>query len=194
MIEAVSGRALLSAVLRGARQTLGDRSPEQVARAAGVSGRTIRRLEEGEFEHRPRAVTLDALAGFYGLRAGFLRDLAAWTTLPDREVATRLHAAARNTLGNAEDVDEEPPEELAMRLARAGRSDANEGAWARTFDLLLADEDHRVAAVEFKAAGRDAEVLGLMRTFLTLDRRRQRLLLEVAAELDAARQRENPAD
>src|SRR4051812_18215818 len=94
-----SGRALLGAVLRNARETLGDRSPEQVARVAGVSGRTIRRLEEGDFEHRPRVVTLDALASFYGLRAGFLRELAAWTVLSDQEVAERLHEAARETLG-----------------------------------------------------------------------------------------------
>lgn len=185
----ISGRALLGAVLRNARETL-DRSPEQVARVAGVSGRTIRRLEEGDFQHRPRVVTLDALASFYGLRAGFLRELAAWTVLADHEVVERLHEAAREALG--EEASDQPPDQVAMRLARAGRSNTGETAWGRTLDLLVVDEAQGVTAVEFKAAGRDVEVVALMRTFLTLDRRRQRLLMDLATELEGASRREGP--
>jgi transcriptional regulator with XRE-family HTH domain len=173
-------------VLRGARETLGDRSPEQVARSAGVSGRTIRRLELGEFENRPRAVTLDALAAFYGLRAGFLRELGAWTDLPDDEVAARLRETARETLGDASEAPDEDLGELAMRVARASAA-ARETPWVRMFDVLVGDEAQQPPTDEqVKGAGRDAEVVGLVRDFLTLDRRRQRLLLDIVVELRAA--------
>src|SRR4051812_25488560 len=89
----VTAKDLLGHVLREARETI-DRSPEQVAQVAGTSGRTIRRLEEGQYDSRPRAVTLDALSTFYGLRSGFVRELADWGEARDDDVLQRLAAAA----------------------------------------------------------------------------------------------------
>jgi transcriptional regulator with XRE-family HTH domain len=186
MSRTLNGRELLGGVLRAARETLGDRSPEQVARAAGVSGRTIRRLEDGVYESRPRALTLDALASFYGLRAGFVRELGEWTELGDDDVRPRLLDLATELLGEdafGEDALDEPVQ-LAMRVARKGGNGAVDAAWARTFDLLVVDEAHGVTAVEMKG-GADGELLAVMRGFLKLDRRRRRLIADLIDELGA---------
>src|SRR5690348_15241828 len=60
----VTARGLFSLVLTEARLTL-DRSPEQVEAAVGVSGRTIRRLEDPASDMSPRGTTLAAVANFY---------------------------------------------------------------------------------------------------------------------------------
>lgn len=174
-------------VLRGARETLGDRSPELVARSAGVSGRTIRRLEDGEYDSRPRALTLDALASFYGLRAGFLRKLGTWTDLPAEEVAPRLHEAAREVLGDeAFEEEDDDLSVLAMRVARATTTH-RESPWTRKSDVVAGDD---AQGLFLEPGGRDADAIALMRDFLRLDRRRQRMLLDLVAELRHARDAE----
>src|SRR4051794_37568430 len=119
----MTARQLLGAVLREARETV-DRSPEQVGSAAGVSGRTIRRLEEPEPDTtRPRRVTLEALASFYGLRTSFVRQLAEWGDAAGEPLAELLRDAAAAALG-AEVVegyatgDDDELTTLAMRMAR----------------------------------------------------------------------------
>ena len=91
-----SARGLLSFVFTEARETL-ERSPEQVGRTLGMSGRTVRRLEDPEDEQRPRRATLHALAEFYGLDAGFMTTLASveWENYEGAELAQRLAPVGR---------------------------------------------------------------------------------------------------
>jgi transcriptional regulator with XRE-family HTH domain len=111
---------VLGQVFQRARDLL-NRSPEQVGAMVGISGRTVRRLEVGEAE-RPRRVTLEALAGFYGLNP----DLVVWLgEFPaDAHLLHELRERVRESLGqgvvDALEGDEQEEAELAMRLARLG--------------------------------------------------------------------------
>ena len=109
---------VLGEVLRRAREAL-NRSPEQVGALVGISGRTVRRLEAGDAE-RPRRVTLEALAGFYGLNPDVIVELAE--VGPEEELLPRLRRRVEEAIGPGvvaalEDVEDEEVE-LAMRLAR----------------------------------------------------------------------------
>lgn len=111
---------VLGQVLQRARDLL-NRSPEQVGAMVGISGRTVRRLEVGEAE-RPRRVTLEALAGFYGLNPDFIAWLGEFPA--DAELLGDLRERVRESLGqgvvDALYGDEQEEAELAMRLARLG--------------------------------------------------------------------------
>lgn len=104
---------LLSYVLREGRFLTGE-TPEQVGDALDLSGRTIRRLEDSSVRS-PRAMTLEALAGYYALNASFLR----WLADLDAD-----GASVRDALKEwAAEVDVEATAEnpqLAMLLARTG--------------------------------------------------------------------------
>jgi transcriptional regulator with XRE-family HTH domain len=182
----ITGRGLLGAVLKSARETV-DRSPEQVGNATGISGRTVRRLEEGaQTAMRPRPVTLDALAGFYGLRAKALNDLAELSDCTGQALVERVRDLAEQTLG-ADAVrdasgDEDEVFVLAMRMAR--QLPARTEASAEPFAMRLT----RWAGIEQAA---DAEMVGeLLEDLLVLDRRRLRLAADLVAELRAAREQE----
>lgn len=109
---------VLGQVLQRARDLL-NRSPEQVGAMVGISGRTVRRLEVADAE-RPRRVTLEALAGFYGLNPDFVVWLGEFPT--DGELLHDLRERVQETLGagvvEALRGDEQEDVELAMRLAR----------------------------------------------------------------------------
>jgi len=116
---------VLGDVMRRAREAL-NRSPEQVGALVGISGRTVRRLEVGAAE-RPRRVTLEALAGFYGLNPDVVVQLAEPQS--ETELLERLRGQVEEVLGAGvaaalNDVENEAAE-LAMRLARlsGARSD-----------------------------------------------------------------------
>lgn len=185
----VNSRALLGHVLREARETV-NRSPEQAGEAAGVSGRTVRRLEEpGSDTSRPRLTTLDALASFYGLRQAFLRELGTWD-VADEGLPERLRALAEAQPGVATAAeltdDENELTLLAMRLARGSGVPAPASA-ARSWDRLFLSLEGGHQSVE-------AEVwTDLLGDFLALDRRRQSWLRDLAHDLRAASERERVA-
>jgi hypothetical protein len=62
---------LLAHVAREGRYLTGE-SPEQVGEAAGVAGRTIRRIEDPRLDRCPRRLTLETLAHYYSLDATLL--------------------------------------------------------------------------------------------------------------------------
>ncbi len=160
----VDARELLRFVLASARQTL-DRSPEQVGAVVGVSGRTVRRLEDREERARPRRSTLQTLAAFYGLDAGFVVRLAQWDELAGDELAAELAELSGGELDGAQDGE---LRSLALRLARGGP-----GAAGQLTGLA--------AGVP---GGQD--VPGLVNAFIGLDRRRQLLAMALLEELAGA--------
>lgn len=181
-------------MLREGRVTL-DRSPEAVGKVVGISGRTIRRLEEAAPEAaRPRPVTLDTLANFYGMRGRFLRQLGSWGELAPPDLTERLHDAARGFGVEPPDTSDPGAELLALATAlarrpppaRPGQSDADAHA-ARRRGQLLAFLGAGASSAGDMPAEREA-ALELLATFAQLDRRRQRLLLELARELRGARE------
>jgi len=181
----VTSQELLGWVLREARETV-NRSPEQAGEAAGVSGRTVRRLEAPDADAaRPRLTTLDALASFYGLRRSFLRELGSWD-LAGAALIERLREVGETHLGAATVAalagERNELELLAMRLARGtGLSDSGSApAWTKLFVSLEGGRQ----SVEAEAM---SELLG---TYLALDRRRRGLLCDLARELKVAAERE----
>lgn len=195
-----TARELLGLVLREARETL-ERSPEQVGAAAGMSGRTIRRLEDASPEmKRPRGVTLDALASFYGLRVPFVRALSVWGDASGGELVALLRQTADETLGDSVELTGQPEEleALALRMARrsAPRPDGAPGEAeshepARRMFLSFTHGAASWAALE--RSGESDDAVGLLEDFLALDRRRQRMLRELAGDLRVARERERAA-
>ena len=167
-----SARGLLSFVFTEARETL-ERSPEQVGRTLGMSGRTVRRLEDPDDEQRPRRTTLRSLAEFYGLDAGFMTTLASveWENYKAAELAQRLAQLAGD---DREPEDTEQLLALALRLAR--------GSGARVHSSELMALAPGVPGVE--------DVPRLVDLFVSLDRRRQQLALTLLNELAAARDRD----
>lgn len=193
----LTARQLLGVVLRQARETL-DRSPEQVGQAAHVSGRTIRRLEDASADMaRPRNVTLDALSAFYGLRTNFVRDLAGWGKLSGAELLTQLRETAAQTLGtdvaaDYANADSDMMTMLALRMARHSaprtKPDTTGESESRRLFMSYSRGEDSWAALE--RAGESDDAVALLDDFLSLDRRRQRTLRDLAADLRAARERE----
>jgi transcriptional regulator with XRE-family HTH domain len=173
---------LLGQILCEGRQGVG-RSPERVEDVTGVSGRTVRRLEEGATS-RPRAVTLESLASFYGLDPGFLRQLAAWKDTTGDELDVRLRDLAVERFGEAAEVITDDVEDpllwLGMRLARAGRR-ATPSAWGM-------GRLHPPVATD---SGTDlTELEELLADLGRLDRRRMVLVRELVRELRVAQDRD----
>ena len=174
---------VLGEVLRRAREALG-RSPEQVGAIVGIAGRTIRRLEAGESE-RPRRVTLDGLAGFYGLDPTALDNLADAPADPfglllvlREQVESRT---APEVVEALEGVDDEAVE-LAMRWARSrpvsGPRDQMDDAQARVLGLL---EDLRASSP------RDyTDAIEALLVIVSLDRTRRGLAVALLNELRLA--------
>lgn len=189
---------MLAAVLREARETLG-RSPEQVGTACGVSGRTIRRLEEpGSDTANPRGTTLDALAAFYGLRQSFVRLLADWADLAGPELNEAVLAEAVDTLGLEGDdlmddeVDYDALIGLAMRMARGSAPRPGElGPEAAPAQQLFVSFTRGQGSWDaLKRDGESEDAIALLNDFLALDRPRQRTLRALAADLRAAGEHE----
>lgn len=150
-------------MLAEARALLG-RSPEQVGAATGLSGRTIRRLEDGLIR-RPHTTTLETLADFYALDARVLHRLLGWAELDGDGLLRELRR-----------LDETAPAEfssvqLAMRAARRGVDEGRAG------------EGHHP----------DPEVAAIIDDFLALDRRRRTHLRFLLHDLRAAAERERAA-
>lgn len=186
----MTARALLAWVLAEARYTL-DRSPEQIASAVGISGRTIRRLEDPHEARRPRASTLRPLASFYGLDPRFIEELNEWGDLAgaDLGAAVRERTAEMFEDGDAEEVAAAPDElrMLALRAARGRRSGRTTSTRAEAlFGLQVAELLETLA--RSLAADERGGFIELLDGFNTLDRRRRRLLVAVLHELGAARQ------
>lgn len=175
---------LLGRILARARETL-NRSPEQVGAVVGVSGRTIRRLEDGE-GGRPRRVTLDSLAGFYGLNAEFLANLTSWYELTSDEARLPLLDWSRNAVGEAlvEQLDDDL-EELAMRAARAGKPQSQV-----TLPFGIG-RTHLAAYLEHGARSAEREeALTLLADYIALDLGRRRLVRGVVSDLRRAQRAE----
>ncbi len=175
---------LLGRILARARETL-NRSPEQVGAVVGVSGRTIRRLEEGE-GGRPRRVTLDSLAGFYGLNAEFLVNLTNWYELTSDEARQPLLDWSRDAVGEAlvEQLDDDL-EELAMRAARAGNA---QNQVSLPFGI---GRSHLAAYLQHGAASAERdEALTLLADYIALDLTRRRLVRGVVSDLRRAQRAE----
>lgn len=131
------------------------------------------------------------------MRAGFLRQLASWGDLERSELEERIRAAAHE-VGIELSPDIEPEQQLvafATRLARrrlptrSDKSQADSGVSYRRNRLLafiagVAEQEGR-ATPDLRAE--QLAALDLLAEFASLDRRRQRLLLELARELRTAR-------
>jgi transcriptional regulator with XRE-family HTH domain len=135
---------VLGKVLAEARALVA-RSPEQVAAATGLSGRTIRRLEGGLIR-RPHTTTLEGLAEFYALDADLLHQLVAWSEFDGETLLAALDKL------DASDVPQElGAVQIAMRAARRGFEGSRTG----------------------RAGPEDSELTALIEDFLALDRRRR---------------------
>jgi len=193
-----TARELLSYVLTEARDVL-DRSPEEVGATVGVSGRTIRRLEDPGHDAQPRKTTLSTLASFYGLDAQFIFELAEWEGGEDA-----LLDWLREQLGPDPGVEflDLPDEARRLALVRSrgtGRAGAPEnkvfvshkgpGSSNAALSQLL---HYRDSALLLSIARESEleELAELMDGFLQLDRRRRRLALSLVEELRAAREAE----
>lgn len=175
---------MLGEVLRRAREALG-RSPEQVGAVTGIAGRTIRRLEAGESD-RPRRVTLETLAGFYGLEPDALIGLAdapadrmAFLSMLRDQVASHT---APEVVEALEGLDDEPVE-LAMRWARTPGQRSDFGVDEERLGERLADL--RRASPQDYAMTADA-----VWAFMALDRTRKSLVLGLLRDLRSAQEGE----
>ena len=183
--------AVLGEVLRRARDGL-NRSPEQVGALVGISGRTVRRLEAGDVD-RPRRVTLEALAGFYGLNADVVAEIAEFEPEADEELLLHLRGRVDVVLGpgvtQALEGDEKESVELAMRLARLGGSRANG---------LSAERGRTQQVIGYlrgSATGsphEHAEVVDAFADFLALDRQRRSLARQLLRDLRQSQESEGP--
>jgi transcriptional regulator with XRE-family HTH domain len=172
---------LLGRVLWRARETL-DRSPEQVGSVVGVSGRTIRRLEENT-GGRPRRVTIESLAAFYGLNEDFLVELAAGFELCDEEVERTLMESAGHLLGpEVADALAGDFEELAARLSRAA------GTTARVAVPMGIGRTHLTAFLHGAAPHERDEAFELLAGYVALDQTRRRMVRELMFDLRRAQQ------
>ena len=195
-----TARELLGLVLREARETV-ERSPEQVGAAVGVSGRTIRRLEDASPEmKRPRGVTLDALASFYGLRVPFVRALSEWGDASGPALIALLRQTADETLGGAVEMTGQADEMEALVLLMARRSaprpdgGPGESMSHEPARRLFASFTHGATSwAALERSGESDDAVRLLEDFLALDRRRQRMLRDLAGDLRAARERERAA-
>jgi transcriptional regulator with XRE-family HTH domain len=188
----MTARALLAWVLAEARYNL-DRSPEQIASLVGLSGRTIRRLEDPNEARRPRATTLRPLATFYGLDLRFIEQLNEWGDLEgaDLGVAVREQTATLLKETDAEEVAG-APDELRMLALRAARRGGPRRATNTRIEELFAPE--AVQSLErlarSLAADEQDDFIKLLDGFSALDRRRRRLLVALVNDLCAARDRD----
>lgn len=185
---------MLGDVLRRARETL-NRSPEQVGSLVGISGRTVRRLEDGESQ-TPRRVTLEALAGYYGLNPDVIVRLAE---APDADALLRdLREQTESLLGagvtEALREDENEAVELAMRLSRLSGARADGLSPSR-------GKGQSVMAFLRSSAKRSpreyTEAVDAFVDFLALDSGRRTLAQQLLRDLHAAQQAERggpPAD
>lgn len=180
-----TAQAVLGEVLRRARESL-NRSPEQVGPLVGISGRTVRRLEAGEAD-RPRRVTLEALAGFYGLNPDVIVALAEADGEDSQARLEYLRGAVSDALGPGvvaalEGVDDEEVE-LAMRLARLTGIRADE---------MSPDRARAQSVISFlrNAAERSpkdhAEAVEAFVDFLSLDAGRRGLARQLLRDLRVA--------
>lgn len=188
-MRVMTARELLAWVLREARYNL-DRSPEQIASLVGLSGRTIRRLEDPHEARRPRAATLRPLANFYGLDPRFIEQLNDWG---DLEGAGLDAAVRRRTADLLEDSDAEEcadaPDELRLLALRAARGrGSGRTTNAHTNEILgpqVVEPMERLA--RSLAADEHSDLIELLGGFAALDRRRRRLLVTLLRDLRAAR-------
>ncbi len=179
-----TARRLLGRLLSEGREGVG-RSPERVEDVTGVSGRTVRRLEEGT-TLRPRLVTVESLANFYGLDPDFVRQLVVWGDIEGDELDRRIGDLAAERFGDAArdvagDVDDPVPW-LAMRLARAGRRTGTP-AWGT-------GRVHPLAALAANSGIEFPELDELLSDLERLDRRRIQLVRELVRELRVAQDKE----
>jgi transcriptional regulator with XRE-family HTH domain len=187
---------VLGEVLRRAREGL-NRSPEQVGALVGISGRTVRRLESGDAD-RPRRVTLDALAGFYGLNADAVAEIAEYELDPPAgSGAFLLHLRERVTEllgpGVAEALEgvEQESVELAMRLARLS---------GRRADAFSPDRARAQAVISYlrgaasSSPREHAEAVQAFVDFLALDRGRRALAGHLLHDLRQAQDAEQRSD
>jgi len=178
---------VLGEVLRRAREALG-RSPEQVGALVGVAGRTIRRLEAGESD-RPRRVTLETLAGFYGLDPVAVSELAACPADPSDllavlrdQVATRLTPETVMALDGADDE----PVELAMRWARSAPASASATDPDARYELVIS----LIRDLRRQAPAEYAEIIAAMADLASLDRGRRGIAAALLRELRLAQSSE----
>jgi transcriptional regulator with XRE-family HTH domain len=191
-IPPMTARALLAWVLAEARYTL-DRSPEQIASLVGLSGRTIRRLEDPHERRRPRAATLRPLATFYGLDPRFIEELNDWGDLEGAELGATVRERTSDLLEEG-DTDElvGAPDELRMLAVRAARgrgaATTTSPGTAEIFGPQVAPLLERLA--RSLAADEHADFIRLLDGFNELGRRRRRTLVALVEDLRAARKLE----
>jgi hypothetical protein len=139
---------LLARVVREGRY-LTTESPEQVGAAVGLSGRTVRRIEDVKMDRRPRRLTIETLAHYYSLDAELLMMLTnskLSAEALDAEVRRRAEQVGLSSAG--------PLPQVALRLARtlrgqeddAGRLPEEERDFLTTFRRLEPSRQ-RIAAV-----------------------------------------------
>lgn len=186
----MTARTLLASVLREARYML-DRSPEQIALAVGLSARTVRRLEDPSEPRRPRSMTLRPLANFYGLDHPFLEQLVLWGDMEGSALRTALRERTFELLTEAEAGDlEDAPDELRLLALRAARG-AGSGGRATPIEGLTQGLLQTMQGVVRTLAADEHDALAeLVDRFGQLDRRRRRMLVALAADLQAGRDRE----
>ena len=183
-------RVVLGEVLRRAREGL-NRSPEQVGALVGISGRTVRRLEVADAD-RPRRVTLDALAGFYGLNSDVVAEIAEFEPGATEEFLAHLRQRVTEVLGAGvtaalEGVEAEPVE-LALRLARLGG--------ARVAGLSPERARTQSVIAYLRSAGTSsprehAETVAAFVDFLALDRSRRGLARQLLRDLRRSQESEH---
>jgi hypothetical protein len=144
---------------------------------------------------------MDALASFYGLRPSLVRQLVTWSELQGMALADAVLAEAIDVLGVEDeepDLDDDVPDDdvltaLVMRMARRsapvpeGRLGPSEAPAQQMFLSFTRGEINWDA---LQRDGESADAVALLSDFLSLDRRRQRALRELAADLRLARERE----
>lgn len=184
---------LLGKVLSRARATVG-RSPEQVGEQVGVSGRTIRRLEEGT-SARPRRTTLQALASYYGLNREFLLALGDWSAsrITAADVSDRVRDRAERELGaevvQALGASRDDDVELVMRLARGPQSGLvplNLPGSGRMQTALTLLQTLKGPGAPWSSERERLEVLTAVGSLIALDKRRRRVVAELIEQLHEA--------